>query len=204
METPTEKTQNEDLSSRDNGQESKTVEKDPIEALMKELDQLRAENIQKSIEVEAQKKKLETYESKIDGIRNYVKKIEGEIEAVRTRAEKEQERILQKKFKGFITPFLEIMDNFERSLSSAADPKDSFYQGVHMIYKQMQESLQQMGVSRILSKDEVFDPEVHEAISTVDVDSDAQDSVIQEELKAGYMFGNELICPAQVIVGKKK
>jgi molecular chaperone GrpE len=61
--------------------------------------------------------------------------------------------------------------------------------------------MQSLGLVRIQSEGEPFNPELHEAVEIVAVTPDLDNRVIQE-YQAGYRFGERLIRPARVRVGK--
>jgi molecular chaperone GrpE len=58
-----------------------------------------------------------------------------------------------------------------------------------------------VGVEAVPSIGSTFDPEVHEAIDMAEVDAD-QDGKVTAEYSRGYKFGNQLLRPAKVQVGR--
>lgn len=99
-----------------------------------------------------------------------------------------------------IRDLLPIIDNFERALKHV--PKElennEYIKGVQGVVKQFEATLEQIGVNRIKTVGEVFDPALHEAISMEDGDGVAE--VVSEELQAGYRLGDEIIRHAMVRV----
>ncbi len=93
-----------------------------------------------------------------------------------------------------------VIDNFERALKHV--PKDleknDYIKGVNNIVKQFEQTLQQMGVKRIKTAGEAFDPHLHEAVSMEH--GDGEHEIITEELQSGYMLGEEIIRHAMVRV----
>jgi molecular chaperone GrpE len=96
-----------------------------------------------------------------------------------------------------VRDLLPVIDNFERALKHV--PKDleknDFVKGVNGIVRQFNKTLADMGVERIKTLGEVFDPHLHEAVS-----ADEGIDVISEELMAGYKLGDEVIRHAVVKV----
>src|SRR3989344_5859100 len=84
-----------------------------------------------------------------------------------------------------VEELLPVIDNFERSLGHV--PKDladnDFVKGVSVVVKQFEKTLADIGVERIKTIGEPFDPQVHEAIS---VDGEGSHEIVSEELQAGY------------------
>ncbi len=99
-----------------------------------------------------------------------------------------------------VRELLPVIDNLERSLSHV--PKDleknDYVKGVRGVVKQFERTLSDIGVKRIKTIGEVFDPRLHEAVSMEDSDGDTE--VVSEELQAGYQLGDEIIRHAMVKV----
>ena len=98
---------------------------------------------------------------------------------------------------------LPIIDNFERALKHV--PKDlqgnDFVKGVQAIIKQFEKTLADMGVERIKTVGEPFDPHLHEAVSAEEGDGNRE--IISEELQAGYRLGDDVIRHAMVRVKRQ-
>src|SRR5574338_773110 len=92
-----------------------------------------------------------------------------------------------------VRDLLPIIDNFERALGHV--PKElegtDFVKGVQAIVKQFEKTLADIGVSRIKTVGEVFDPRLHEAVSMEDGEGTVE--VVCEELQPGYTLGEEVI-----------
>jgi molecular chaperone GrpE len=101
---------------------------------------------------------------------------------------------------GVVRDLLPIIDNFERALKHV--PKDlegnDFIKGVEGIVKQFEKTLTDIGVERIKTTGEPFDPKFHEAVSMED--GKGTQEVVAEELQAGYTLGDEVIRHAMVRV----
>ncbi len=99
-----------------------------------------------------------------------------------------------------IQDLLPVIDNFERALKHV--PKDlknnDYIKGVNAIVKQFEDTLAKIGVERIKTVGEHFDPDLHEAVSMED--GDGQHELISDELQSGYKIGNDVIRHAVVRV----
>jgi molecular chaperone GrpE len=102
-----------------------------------------------------------------------------------------------------IRDLLPVIDNFERALKHVpADLADSDYiKGVQSVVNQFEETLSKMGVVRIKTVGEAFDPKYHEAVSMEEGDGDEE--VVTDELQAGYQLGDEVIRHAMVRVATR-
>jgi molecular chaperone GrpE len=101
---------------------------------------------------------------------------------------------------GVIKDLLPVVDNFERSLKHI--PKDlegnDYIQGIKGIVKQFEKSLEILGVKRIETVGQLFDPRLHEAVSMED--GKGSHEVVSEELQPGYTLGDQVVRHAMVKV----
>jgi molecular chaperone GrpE len=100
-----------------------------------------------------------------------------------------------------IKELLPAIDNLERSLKHIPDDlKDNEYiKGVEATVKQFDKILSDLGVSKIKTIGEEFDPKIHEAVQ-LDDSSGGSREIISEELQSGYLLGDEVVRPAMVNV----
>ena len=101
---------------------------------------------------------------------------------------------------GVVRDLLPVIDNFERALKHVpADLKDNDYiKGVQGVVKQFEKTLEDIGVVRVKTVGEVFDPVLHEAVSMDEGDGVVE--IVSEELQSGYKIGDEIIRHAMVRV----
>jgi molecular chaperone GrpE len=99
-----------------------------------------------------------------------------------------------------VRELLPVIDNFERALKHV--PKDlegnEYVKGVQGVVKQFEKTLGDIGVQKIKTVGEPFDPTYHEAVSMEE--GDGSQEVVSEELQAGYQLGDEIIRHAMVRV----
>ncbi len=99
-----------------------------------------------------------------------------------------------------VRDLLPVIDNFERALKHVpADLVDNDYiKGIQGVVKLFEKTLVDMGVERIKTVGEAFDPTYHEAVSMEE--GEGSHEVVCEELQAGYKVGNDVIRHAMVRV----
>lgn len=99
-----------------------------------------------------------------------------------------------------VRDLLPIIDNFERALKHVPQElaDNDYVKGVQAIVKQFEKTLDDMGVARIKTTGEPFDPRYHEAVSMED--GEGSQEVVSEELQSGYVLGEEVIRHAMVRV----
>ena len=128
-----------------------------------------------------------------------------ELDNARKRLAKEKEEYIKFANEDILSAILYVIDNFDRALEhmNGTQKVETILEGIRMIQKQFHALLEQNGMKRIESLGKKFDPAVHEAIEHIETDED-KDSIVMEEIQAGYLLNDRLLRPAAVKVGKKK
>ncbi|MEY2986085.1 MAG: hypothetical protein RJB24_314 [Candidatus Parcubacteria bacterium] len=120
------------------------------------------------------------------------------------RKESEQFRIDSIKLsnKALIENLIPVFDNF--AIATKHLPEDlqnnNWVQGIVYIYKQLQDILITEGVEIINPMGEIFDPNIHEAVETVEAEDSEKQNLIIEVLQVGYKLNGTLIRSARVKV----
>jgi len=101
---------------------------------------------------------------------------------------------------GVVKDLLPVIDNFERALKhTPPELQDNAYiNGIQSIVKQFEKVIADLGVQRIKTVGQPFNPHFHEAVSAEEGDGDHE--VVSEELQSGYTLGDEVIRHAMVRV----
>jgi len=124
---------------------------------------------------------------------NYRKRVANDLKAAAARGKAELARDV-----------VPALDDLERALEAAGvDPEgeaeDGLAQGVILVFRGLRESLARNGVEVVDPRGERFDPTVHEAVSTTQVEG-TESGVVVEVMQKGYRFEEHLIRPARVVV----
>jgi molecular chaperone GrpE len=127
-----------------------------------------------------------------------------EFEDARLRLRREISKDIERSRREILADLLDVVDNLDRALESArqAGSNDALAQGVEMVRRQFMTKLEGFGVTRIDTDGRPFDPQLHEAISTVPASSPEQDGVIVGTVRPGYRIGDDVLRPAAVAVAK--
>lgn len=126
-----------------------------------------------------------------------------EFDQARARLRKELSKDVERGRRSLITSFLEVLDNLDRALEAGADrATDPFVQGVSLVRQQFLNTLEGFGVRRLDPMGQPFDPEKHEAVSTVLAWSAEDDGRVVGIVRPGYAIGDEILRPAQVAVAR--
>ena len=127
-----------------------------------------------------------------------------EFEESRIRLRREIAKDVERGRREILADLLEVVDNLDRALDAArqSPSADTLLQGVEMVQRQFLAKLEGLGVKRIDVTGAQFDPAVHEAITTVPVDSPEHDGRVVGVVRHGYTIGQDVLRPAAVAVGK--
>lgn len=118
---------------------------------------------------------------------------------LRKRTEKDITRIKKYALEAFATELLEVKDNLERSLSGAEDMDESMLEGVRLTLKSLEQVFDRFGITEAPAAGQPFDPERHQAISTLKTAEHAPHTVV-EVVQKGYLLNDRLLRPAMVVV----
>lgn len=121
----------------------------------------------------------------------------------RKRTRRELEDATRRGKEQALKELLPVFDNVERAMNSAATAPDvkSVADGLRMVNRQFEGALDKLGIKRITSVGQPFDPSQHEAIQHVDSTEHAA-GVITNEVQPGYRMGDYLLRAALVVVSK--
>jgi molecular chaperone GrpE len=151
---------------------------------------------------EAAEAKLVGVQAKFEEIKN---QMERETQEMRERMRKTlEDRAKQGQF-NFLTTLLPVLDNLNRAIE-ASETDASFehlLDGVKGTARSFEQALMSVGVEAIPAVGADFNPELHEAIDMVQVEPEA-DGKVTAEYSRGYRFGERLLRPAKVQVGRGK
>jgi len=102
-----------------------------------------------------------------------------------------------------VRDLIPAIDNLERALKHTPDhlKDDPYVKGVEAVVKQFEKNLEDVGVKRIKTVNEPFDPKVHEAVSLEE--GNGTKEIVSEELQSGYIIGDEVVRHAMVRVSTK-
>ena len=121
------------------------------------------------------------------------------FEEARLRLRREIAKDVERARRDVIVEMLEVLDNLDRAIASAqaAGTQDSaLLQGVELVRRQFLSKLENLGVQRIESAGQAFDPAIHEAVTTVPAASADQNGVVVGVIRPGT--GSRIRCCVQL------
>lgn len=133
-----------------------------------------------------------------DELDDRYKRILAEFENFKKRSSKERESLYSSILSDVVEVMLPVVDNLENALK--VETKDEEYKkGIELVLKQFKDVLASKGVEEIPAVGETFDPELHEAVSSIQDDSLGEKEIAQEYRK-GYKIGTRVIRHSMVVV----
>lgn len=125
---------------------------------------------------------------------------------VNFRKRKEKEVTDSKRFanQDLLTKLLPILDNFDRTLDAIekTDNLTAVKEGITLVDTNLRKTLAKIGLEPIETKGKPFDSEIHEAITSIPVEDEAQKGNIVDEVEKGYKLKDRVIRFSKVIVGE--
>ncbi len=118
------------------------------------------------------------------------------------RTQTEISQKVSEKTNNLLLNFLNIYEDFLRAENSLSKEKINT-DGIQAVIKNMENLLSENNIKPIEAIGEIFDPQIHEAVSMVEDDS-LDDGTITQEVSKGYISGKAILKPSKVIVSKKK
>lgn len=128
-------------------------------------------------------------------------RLTADFENYKRQAMRRETEARERAVRGVLMDLLPVLDNFERAVDAAKNAKDveSLRIGVEYILKQLQDTLQSLGIETIQAKGQKFDLTRHEATEEVATEAHAPGTVIDESQR-GYVFKGQVIRPSRVRV----
>ena len=170
---------------------------DPDESINPEL-----EDIQDS---EKELSEIEILQKKYDENYDALLRATAEIENIKKRSQKEVENAYKYSTESILQEIIPIYDSLSLScsLSDEKITKEQLDQGNRLLLSMFQKIFEKNNIEEINPEGESFNPEFHQAISTIENNNEENDK-ITEVVQKGYLLNNRVIKPALVIVVKNK
>ena len=149
-------------------------------------------------EKEESTENTEPMQQELDELTDRYKRVLAEFENHKKRSQKERDNLYNMILADIIGNILPILDNLENAVK--VETKDEeFKKGIELVLKQFQDTLKAKGVEEIKTVGETFDPELHEAVSSIQDETKGEKEIVQEYRK-GYKIGTKVIRHSMVVV----
>ena len=150
------------------------------------------------LEENNEKKDNSKMQEELDNTTDRLKRLMAEFDNFKKRSAKERETLYNSLIADIVTSMLPTLDNLEKA-ANAKTEDESYKQGVEMVLKQFVDTLANLGVQEIETVGTTFNPEYHEAVSSIQ-DKNLGEKEIKEEFRKGYKIGEKVIRHSMVVV----
>lgn len=170
---------------------------------MAKSDAKKAPSKKSASKTKALEEKIDALQANVDEEKDRFVRLFAEFENYKKRTAKERIELFKTASQELMTALLPVMDDFERALAELNKSADNNQnKGVELIYNKLADTLQSQGLSKIeLAQGEVFDAELHEAITQIPAPDESMKGKIVDVVGTGYKLGEKIIRYPKVVVG---
>ncbi len=132
-------------------------------------------------------------------VRDYLddlRRLQAEFDNYRKRVLREQSLVGTRATSRLLEKLLPVLDNFERAIEHGAGDA-----GLELILKDLKRILEDEGLQEIAAAEQRVDPQVHEAVESLE-DPDVSETVVKRVYRKGYRLGDKVLRPAMVVVAR--
>ncbi|MDR1367093.1 MAG: nucleotide exchange factor GrpE [Candidatus Accumulibacter sp.] len=146
--------------------------------------------------------KLREAELKLEETRDAWLRAQADVENTRRRAREDVARAAKFAVERFANDLLPVKDSLEAALAVEAPTVENLKSGTELTLRQLSAAFEKSVLREINPVDEAFDPNFHQAISTIE--SERGPNTIVSVLQKGYLLADRVLRPALVVVAKAK
>ena len=151
--------------------------------------------------IEQLQSELDKEKQRADDYENKLKYVLADFQNLEKKTQSDIQKGIQSGIDKFVLDFLQIYDDFVRAKTSY-EKSNVDIKGLDSILKNMDSLLKKYDIKPIEALGEIFDPNLHDAIS-VKVDPSLDEGTITQEIRKGYISQNRVIRPTLVEISKK-
>ena len=168
-----------------------------------EIENENIENQEEVSEDQEEENIVESLQSEIDKEKNNFLRLFAEFENYKKRTSKERIELFSTANRELMAVLLPILDDFDRGLNEIKKSgDDAMLEGMQLIYNKFKNTLNQKGLKEMeVGKGDVFDAEIHEAISQIPAPSKKLKGKIIDVVEKGYKLGETIIRFPKVVLG---
>ena|SRR5690606_125276 len=141
--------------------------------------------------------------SELDEANNKYLRLYAEFDNYKRRTSRERIELLQSAGKEVISDLLPTLDDFDRALKAmdATDNVEKIKEGILLVSQKLKKTLTQKGLKEMESINQVFDADIHEAITNIPAPSEDMKGKVIDEVEKGYYLNDRVLRYAKVVVG---
>lgn len=166
-----------------------------------EINEQDSQSIEKDLESESTEK-VEDLGQKLIEMNDKYLRLYSDFENYRKRTSKEKLDMIKFASEDTIKDLLPIIDDYERAMEDIdnQDISDTTKEGLRLIYSKLMNTLTQKGVKPINAKGELFDENIHEAVTQIPAQCNEDKGRVIDEITKGYFMFDKVIRFSKVVV----
>lgn len=162
-----------------------------------------AEKTAENAESEGEKAPLDVALDEILKLKDQLLRTVAEFENYKKRTLKEKAELILNGGEKTVAAILPVLDDFERALADThTDDPQAIKNGMELIFKKFQKTLEGLGVKKIETDGQDFDVDFHEAVAMVPGMGDDKKGKVIDCVQTGYTLNDKVIRHAKVAVGQ--
>ena len=160
------------------------------------------QEVQNESEAKESLSELGELKAKYEQLNDTYLRSRAEFENYRKRTLAEKAELIKNGGEKVLTNILGVIDDFERGLNAleTAENIEAVKEGMTLVYNKLQSFLKQNGVAAIDTKDQVFDTDLHEAITMIPAPDESMKGKVVDCVQKGYFLNDKVIRFAKVVV----
>ena len=160
------------------------------------------QEVQSESEAKESLSELDELKAKYEQLNDTYLRSRAEFENYRKRTLAEKAELIKNGGEKVLTNILGVIDDFERGLNAleTAENIEAVKEGMTLVYNKLQSFLKQNGVAAIDTKDQVFDTDLHEAITMIPAPDESMKGKVVDCVQKGYFLNDKVIRFAKVVV----
>ena len=163
-----------------------------------------AEDTKKLTPTEKLKAEIEELEIQVAESKDKYLRLFAEFDNYKKRNIKEKLDTIKSAAQDTLSTLLPVLDDFDRAKKAAEDETSTepFSEGVMMVYNKLYSTVSTKGLQKMETNGEVFDPEIHEAITKIPAPTEDLKGKVVDTIEAGYTLNDKIIRHAKVVIGE--
>ena len=159
---------------------------------------------EEALEISPEQEAMEKLRQEHGELKDKYLRLFAEFENYKKRTFKEKLELMKTAAQDTMSALLPVLDDFDRAKKNAEDQstEEIFSEGVNLVYNKLYSVLKNKGLEAMESNGEVFDPELHEAITEIPAPTSELKGKIVDTIEKGYTLKDKIILHAKVVNGK--
>ena len=177
------------------------MQKEPLE---NEEEKIETNSDEADAEAEAVENEFDLLQEELTALKDKYARVHADFENIKKRLEREKYTAVEYANEKFAKDMIPVMDSLQMAYASADADTDAaellakLKEGIELTLKQFTTSLEKHGVTMV-SHDEPFDPNIHNAVQSVDSDEVESGQIVQT-FQTGYKYKDRPLREAMVVV----